>query len=504
MLKTSEQHLEGIRDGREVYIGSERVEDVTTHPAFRESARSMAALYDITSDPDNAERFTFEEDGQQHNLIFKRPQTAEDLAARRRLHESWATATHGLMGRSPDHVAGFITGMACEPSVFDIHDQGFGKNIVDYWRHIRDHDLYLVYAVVPPTGSKTGGPARAQTDGVPANQVQPAPLRVVGEDDSGVTVRGFKILATGALFADEVLVGNLLPLNPGEEPFAITFAVPMATPGLKLFARKSFMAASGKAVDAPLASRFDETDAVLCFDDVKVPWERVFAHDKLDTSIAIFTDTPAFSLGDAQGHIRLLAKLRVILGLLRKVAEANGIAKIPPVRERISMLAVRVAMVEALVRAQEVDPHVWPSGHVSQNKQTLYATLSWTCDQYPDFLENVRDLLGSSPFQLPANASVFDDEYTTAIYSQFTQLSANDAFDRYKLIRVIWDFVGSEFASRHLQYETLYAGPKHVRLGRVDRFFEWETVDRLAEQCLATLDGPLVGTAGSRTERVKV
>jgi 4-hydroxyphenylacetate 3-monooxygenase len=490
MLKTGEQHLEGLRDGREIYFDSELVEDVTTHPAFAQSARSMASLYDITSDPANAERFTFHEDGDHHNLIFLRPKSADDLAGRRALHEAWAAATHGLMGRSPDHVAGFITGMATEPSVFDQHDQGFGKNITDYWRYIRDNDLYLVYAVVPPTGSKGGGVPQKPGSAAPL-KTQPTALRVIAEDDSGVTVRGVKILSTGHLFADEVLVGNLLPLSPGQEKEAITFALPIATPGLKAFPRKTFAATPGRVVDAPLATRFDESDAVLFFDDVKVPWERVFAHDKLDTSIAIFYDTPGHSLGNAQAHIRLLAKLRVILGLIRRVAEINGIAEIPAVSERISALAVRVAVVEALIRAQEIDPREWPSGYVSQNRQTLYATMAWTCEQYPSFIENVRDLLGSTPFQVPASASVLDDEYAREIFSQFQRVPVDEAVDRYKLIKVLWDFVGSEFASRHLQYETLYAGPRHVTRGRAGHFFDWDTVNTLAERCVRSIDEPI-------------
>jgi 4-hydroxyphenylacetate 3-monooxygenase len=486
MLKTAEQHLEGLRDGREVYVGGERVKDITKHPAFSESAKSLASLYDITSDPANADQFTYEEDGDRHNLIFKQPKTVEDLRARRALHERWAEATHGLMGRSPDHVAGFITGMSTQPDVFDRHDQGFGKNIVEYYRHIRDNDLYVVYAVVPPTGSRGGGQVKG-ADGSSA-EVPPAALRVVDEDDAGVTVRGFKILSTGHLFADEVLVGNLLPLSPGQEKEAITFALPIATPGLKAFPRKSFEATSGRPIDAPLATRFDESDAVLFFDDVKVPWEKVFAHDQLDTSIAIFYDTPGHSLGNAQAHIRLLAKLRVMLGLVRRIAEINGIADIPPVSERISALAVRVAVVEALIRAQEIDPMEWPGGYLSQNRQTLYATMAWTCEQYPSFVENVRDLLGSTPFQVPASASVFDDKDVQEVYSQFLRVSADEALDRYKLIKVLWDFVGSEFASRHLQYETLYAGPKHVTRGRAGHFFDWDTVNELAARSVEGID----------------
>jgi 4-hydroxyphenylacetate 3-monooxygenase len=483
MLRTGKQYLEQVKDDREVLIGGERVADVTTHPAFRNAARSVASMYDISSDPAAADRLTYSEDGESHNIIFLKPRSSEDLARRRAGHEAWAAATYGLYGRSPDHVAGFITGMACEPDVFDVHDQGFGKHIVDYWKYIRDNDLYLVYAAVPPTGVKTGQvvtEARAPKPGV----VQPAALRVVAEDHAGVTIEGFKILATGAVLADEVLVGNLHPLAPGEEPFAVTCGVPMAAPGLKILSRKPYEYHALSKVDDPLASRFDETDAVLYFDKVRVPWERVFSYNHIDTAPSIFYDTPGHVLGNAQAHIRLLGKLRLILGMLRKVAEATRIGEVPAVRERIAGLAMRCALVEALILGQEVSPHVWPSGYVSQDRQAMYATMSWTCEGYPQWIDDIRELLGSTPFQMPASASVFANEYTAELFTKFTQLPLDESIERYKLLKLAWDLVGSEFANRHLQYEMLYTGPRHLTRGRVGRHFRWEVVDQIVQECL--------------------
>ena len=495
MLRTAKQYLEQIKDDREVYVGGERVRDVTIHPAFRHAAESVAAMYELSSDPAAADRLTYSDDGDTHNAIFLRPRSAEDLARRRAVHEAWASATYGLYGRSPDHVAGFITGMACEPGVFDVHDQGFGQHIVDYWKHIRDNDLYVVYAVVPPTGVKTGqavSETRAPSPGVP----QPAALRVVDEDDSGVTIEGFKILATGAVLADEVLVGNLHPLAPGEEPYAVTCGVPMATAGLKIISRKPYELHAVSRVDDPLASRFDETDAVLYFDRVKVPWGRVFSYNHIDTAPSIFYDTPGHVLGNAQAHVRLLAKLRLVLGVLRMVADATRISGVPAVRERIAGLAMRVAMVEALILGQEVKPHVWPSGYVCQDKQAMYATMSWTCEGYPQWIDDIRELFGSTPFQMPASASVFSNDYTAELFTKFTQLPLDESIERYKLLKLAWDLIGSEFSNRHLQYEMLYTGPRHLTRGRVARNFRWDIVDEAAQACLQEISL----NAGDNTE----
>ena len=142
MLKSGKQHLESLRDGRVVYIGAEKVDDVTTHPAFRNGARSIAAIYDLKREP----RFSHEG----YSNYFLKAKTREDLAKRTELHRAIAASSHGLLGRSPDHVSSFVTGMAMNPEVF----KGFRKNLLDYYEHMRREDIYGVYAVIPPQAAR--------------------------------------------------------------------------------------------------------------------------------------------------------------------------------------------------------------------------------------------------------------------------------------------------------------------------------------------------------------
>ena len=491
MLRTGKKYIDDVKGRATVFIGGERVDDITTHRAFCNAAQSVARLYDVTSDPANAGDLTYDEPetSERCNNIFMRPRSQADLTARRRTHEAWAETTWGLLGRSPDHVASFITGMACKPDVFDMHDQGFSKNILDYWRYIRDNDLYLAYAVVPPAGAKGAEAVATPQARADAKWGETAGLRVVKETDAGIVVAGFKILATAACLADEVLIGNVLPLPAGDEKFAITFALPVDAPGLKLISRRPYEKLALSELDDPLAYRYDETDAVVYCDNVLVPWERVFAHDHIDTARAIFYDTPSHTLGNAQAHIRLLPKLRLILGIIKKVAEENGIAAIPAVREILFTLGVRVAMVEGLILAQEARPERWPDGYVCQDRQTMYATMSWTMEYYPEFIQTVRELLGSHPFQQPADASIYDNQETADIFAKFAMATPEDSVEGYKLMRLAWDLVGSEFASRHTQYEMFYAGPKHVTRGRAGFYFRWDIVDEAARTALASLGG---------------
>lgn len=260
------------------------------------------------------------------------------------------------------------------------------------------------------------------------------------------------------MLSDEILIGNIQPLAAGMEPYAVTFAVPRDAPGLSLLSRRPYERMAVSELDDPLAYRYDETDAVVFCDNVLVPWERVFAYNDMAAARAAFNDTPAHCLGNAQAHIRLLSKLRLLLGTIKRVVEMNGIANLPPIRDALSRLAIQIAIVEGLILAQEATPEEWPNGFVSQDRQTMYATMAWTMEQYPKFVQQIRELLGSHPFQQPADVSVFDDPETAAIYSKFAMAEAEEAVERYKLMRLAWDLVGSEFASRHTQYEMFYAG----------------------------------------------
>jgi 4-hydroxyphenylacetate 3-monooxygenase len=486
MLRTGAAYLEGLNDGREVYLGGRQVQSVADDPAFRGSARTVAQLYDAVASGSLGIDLPTDDDGQPFNPIWIRPRTREDLDARNRLHGAWADITYGLLGRSPDHVSAFVTGMACEPHLSPHPDGRFERNIVDYWRYARERDLYIAYAIVPPGGEK-GREAVVGGRVDPNDRTRTAALRVVRETDSGIVVHGTKTLATGAVLADEVLVGNILPLGPGEEDFAVTFVAPIATPGLKVISRKAFAEHALSPLDDPLAWRFDETDAVVYFDNVEIPWERVFSYRDLEAGRALFYDTPAHALGNAQAHIRLLTKMRLMLAALRAMTVEIGTANVGPVRDVVASLVVGVAMLEALIEAENVNPHAWPSGHLSQDLQALYATMAWSAEYYTHAVLAVREMMGSHIFQQPADASTFENETTSRLLVDALHAgrSLDDARHRYLLIKLLWDLVGSEFASRHLQYEMFYAGPKHVTRGRSAHFFRWEPADRLLERALA-------------------
>src|SRR6185503_10014207 len=162
-----------------------------------------------------------------------------------------------------------------------------------------------------------------------------------------ITIRGAKMLGTSSIMANEVFVANMQPLKPGEENIAFSCALPMNAKGLRVLSRKSYEAHAVSVYDNPISSRFDENDALMYFDDVKVPWDRVFVYRDTDTCRAQFHDTPGHAYQNYQAQIRLSVKVAFLAALAHKITEAIGTTNMPPIREQLGYLAAHVSMVEA-------------------------------------------------------------------------------------------------------------------------------------------------------------
>jgi 4-hydroxyphenylacetate 3-monooxygenase len=485
MLKSGKEHLEGLRDGRVVYIGSEQVKDVTTHPAFRNAASTVAALYDMKADPAHRDVMTYEEDGDRHSIYFLRPRTREDLARRSAGHCMIADMTYGMFGRSPDHVASFVSGLAMKPEELRA-PYGFAENLLKYYRELRARDLYVVYAVLPPQAARD--PEFYQRQNLPMPT-----LSVVREEDDGLIISGMKLLATGAVLADEVWIGNVLPLAPDQKKQAVTCSIPCNAPGLSLWSRKPFAREARTEFDSPLTYRFDETDSMVMCDEVKVPWERVFVHDDAILSREIYIKTPGHCLGNHQSNVRYWSKMRLLLGLCSKVANATGAAGVPAVKELLGQMASFEAMIAGMVNGQIEACERWPGGYVCFNRRMMYAALEWCTQNYSGFIDKLRELCGGGVFQMPADISVLENEELAGKFTNYFQTPQVSAVERMKLFKLAWDMVGSEFAGRHLQYEKFYAGASFIVRGHAYRETPWEEFHKIVDDLMASYGVPDAG-----------
>ena len=480
MLRTGAEHLESLRDGRTVYIGSEKVSDVTSHPAFRNGARSMAAIYDMKRvDP----ALSFEEDGERYSSYYLKARTREDLEKRTLLHRRIARMSHGLLGRSPDHVSSFVTGMATNAAVFG----QFGENLMAYYEHLRRTDAYAVYAVIPPQAARN--PEFYEKKNIPIPT-----LRVVGEDDRGLVISGMKMLATGAVFANEIWIGNLIPLAPNQLPESVTCAVPVNARGVTLWSRKPFERDATSEFENPLAFRFDETDSMVMCENVHVPWEKVFVHNDAVLAREIYIRTPAHCYGNHQSNVRFHEKMQLIVGLASKVAHASGVNEIPAVREVLGRFAALEATLGGMIAGQIQDAEDWPApGWKTYNRRYMYAALNWCTEGHSAIIDMLRELCGGGVFQMPADISVMHDPVLRGQFERYWQTPQSGAVDRMKLYKLAWDLVGSEFAGRHTQYEKFYAGASFIVRNHNFREAPWAHFHKVVDDLMAGYDIPPAG-----------
>jgi 4-hydroxyphenylacetate 3-monooxygenase len=476
MLKSGAEHLESLRDGRVVYVGGEKVDDVTTHPAFRNAARSMAAIYDLkAANPD----FSFAEGKEKFSAYFLRAKTREDLEKRMRLHRAIADMSHGLLGRSPDHVSSFVTGMAMNPMVFG----KFADNLTRYYEHMRQEDVYGVYAVIPPQAARNPEFYVKQNLPIPT-------LRVVREDHDGVVISGMKMLATGAVFANEIWIGNLIPLAPNQLAESITCAIPVNAAGVTLWSRKPFERDARNEFDSPLAWRFDESDSMVMCEEVKVPWERVFVHNDAVLARDIYIKTPGHCYGNHQSNVRFHSKMQLIVGLASKIAQASGANEIPAVREVLGRFSALEAALGGMIAGQIQDAEDWPKGFKTFNRRYMYAALNWCTESHSQIIDALRELCGGGIFQMPADITVMHDDKLKAQFETYWQTPQLGAVERMKLYKLAWDLIGSEFAGRHLQYEKFYAGASFIVRNHNFREAPWDQYHKVVEDLMASYGVP--------------
>lgn len=477
-MRTGADYLAALKDDREIFVDGERVQDIAGHPAFRGIVNTIAGLYDFAADPANDMTYEAPETGRVANKVFMIPRSREDLAARRRAITAWAELSHGFVGRSPDHVGAFLAGFAGAPDVFAREPRDLGANVTSYYKRLLDESLYVSYAIIPPQHSRATSASEWEGDFIQVG--------VVEERADGIVVRGSQMLGTGATVSDEVLISCVKPLTPDDKDFAVSFVLPVATPGLKFYCRRPYAPGQPSSYDYPMSTRFDESDALLVFDDVFVPWERVFVDRDVAGLRAQFFESGAHVLGNSQAQIRLVTKLKFLLGVARKITQVNGIDKFPPVQGNLGELASMAALVEAAVYAGEYESTVDERGVCRPAARYVYGAMGQQAELYPRVLHIIRELVGGGVLQVPSSVKEMTNPATRADMDRYVQSPGVSSEERIKLFKLAWDVIGSEFAGRHHQYEMFYAGAPFVARGYAFRGYDYSEPLEAVESFLAS------------------
>lgn len=479
-MRRGADYVEALRDGRNVLLDGERVDDVTRHPSFRAAIDSIAETYDRAADAADSDVLTYEEDGERYSSMWLIPGSREDLARRRALHEFWAEPSAGHMGRTPDHVASLLSAFAGSQHVFARGEERFGENVRRFWERARREDLYVAYVIVPPQVDRAK----------PAHQ-QPEPFLYAGaadERDDGIVVRGAQMIGTSAVMADYILLTYIVPLVPGDEDYAISVVVPLDAPGLKIYPRRPYADLPTSVYDYPLSSRFDEIDSLVVFDDVLVPWEHVFVYKDVGLTSAQFHETGAHLLANFQALTRFVVKLKFAAGLGSRLADLHGLLRVPPVQAQLGgNIAAVCCTLEALLLAAEQTATV-TDGMARPNPQFLYTGMLEQRQSVVDLMRGLRELAGGSVIALPSSEASFASEATGADTRRYYGSVSASAEERVRLLHLLWDFLGTEFAGRQLQYEMFYSAAQHIAQARVFQHYDWESGTELVDRCLAGVE----------------
>jgi 4-hydroxyphenylacetate 3-monooxygenase len=477
-MRTGDEYLRSLNDGRAVYVDGERVKDVTKHPAFAAAARSAAKLYDIAADPANRERMTFTSpsSGQPVLRAYQIPRKLEDLKAKRLASEMWSEATFGMIGRTPDHVAGFFCGYAAVPELFEAGGKGYGTNVVNFYEHLRENHLWTTYAIVPPQIDRSK-PAHKQSDPT-------LYAGVVKEKDGGIIVSGAQQLATAGVYSDYLYLSCIHPLAPGDENYAIGVAIPMNAPGLRLYPRRPFALQADNVFDHPLSSRFDESDCFVVLRDVFVPWEHVFIYRNLEICRDQWWKTPSHTYGNLQAQARYATKLRFMMGLAKRMNETTGNDAAPPVQVQMGELAALVQIVETMLVSQEQVATIDDKGVVWPSKAALYAVMALQSEINPRMLDIIRELTGAAMITLPSSEKDFTSAETAEDMERYMRSGITSARDRVALMRMAWDFIGSEFGNRHAQYEKFYGGASFLVKQNMYRNYDFKRATDMVDKAL--------------------
>jgi 4-hydroxyphenylacetate 3-monooxygenase len=449
--RTGQEYVERLAQTRPtVEINGERVSGpLPEHPALANIVRSYAELYDLQHDPQLRDVLTYRSPtgGEPVGISFLVPRNDHDLAVRRAGFRAWADHSLGTLGRTGDYLNSALMALSEARPWFSQADPRFADNIAAYYEKVREEDLLTTHTLIPPQANRAAGPGQ-QVDG------RALGAHVVREDDNGIVIRGARMLATIGPIADELLVfpSTVLKGTPDDAPYSFAFAINCDAPGLRFICRENL----DYGRNHPLGGRFDEIDAVVIFDDVHVPWERVFMLGLPELCNSFYTDTSAVVHMTHQVTSRTTAKAEAFLGLMSLMTEAVGIEQFSHIQEDLAHVITIVGTLHGLVRAAEADAAPNEFGVFTPAWEPLNTARNWFPKASQRLPEIVRKFGASGLMAIPTEADVAGTAKEDV--ERYLQSAALSGPERVRLFRLAWDLSTSGFAGRQNLYEYYFFG----------------------------------------------
>lgn len=476
--RTGKQYLEALNGAKiDVWIHGEKVEKASEHAAFRGIVQSMADLYDLQYQKPEKMLYTSPTTGDPVGLSFIEPKTKDDLVRRREMIYEWASHSGGMMGRSPDYLNTSIMSFGTAASFFAQDDPRFGENVRNYYEYCRENDISLTHTLIHPQANRANNQANQQDPFLSA--------RIVEKSSEGLLIRGCRLLATLGGVTDEIVVfpSTLNKTTTEDDPYAFAFAIPNNTPGLKFMSRESFDYGKNQW-DHPMGSRFDESDAIVVFDDVLVPWDRVFVAGNHDLCNRTYVETNAVVHMTHQVVTKNIAKTEFILGIVLSIIDAINISSFQHVKEKATEVMLTLEIMKSLLYQSEANAKIDRYGNMTPDFTPLNTARNWYPKMYQRLTEIIRILGASGLMAIPTQADFSSPEIGEWMH-KYTQGAAMDGYDRVQLYRLAWDVSMSAFATRQMLYEYYFFGDP-VRMAGA--YYDWHEKDKYKEMVKQFLD----------------
>ncbi|MDP6512422.1 MAG: 4-hydroxyphenylacetate 3-monooxygenase, oxygenase component, partial [SAR202 cluster bacterium] len=470
------QYLQTLRENSaEVWLEGERVPDVTSHPGLRRGAQSVASLYDLQLDPSVPDEMTYTSptSGDPVGMSFIVPSALEDLENRRKMMTQWARTSGGMLGRTPDYLNVILMACAEASSFFGGNSPEFSQNAIDYYQHARENDLALTHTLINVRRTRSALGTTGTDEDVA--------LHITEQRDDGIVVKGARVLATLGPLSDEIMVFPSTVLQTTEDAwrYAFAFCIPCNTPGLKFVCRESFDIGRS-TFDHPLGSRFEEMDSIVVFDDVFVPWERVYLSGDIELCNTVFAATGSETHMMHQVITKNVVKSEFLLGVAGLMVESLGSGGIPQVQERVAELILDMGVMKACLRASEADARIDQWGVMSPDRDHLDVARNLFPRMYPRMTELIQLLGSSSLMMLPTEA-----DFQSPIESEVNDILSTEDFtglQRVKIFRLAWDIAASSFGSRQALYERFFFGdPTRRAISLYNSYDRQPVMDRVKE-----------------------
>jgi 4-hydroxyphenylacetate 3-monooxygenase len=455
------------RRNAEIWIDGKQVAgDVSDHPSFAGVMKSQAKLYDLQLEKMDLMTYTSPESGEKIGLSFLEPKTKEDLERRRIMIQEWAKASAGMMGRSPDYMNTAVMAFAAAADIFSGQNKSFAENMRNLYETAKANDYSFTHTFINPQVNRSMMYMENYSEIISAQTIK--------STKDGIVVKGARLLATQGGITDEILV---FPTHASafNKEYAYAFSIPSNTPGLKFICRESFRY-TDSAFNHPLGSRFDEIDTIVVFDNVTVPWERVFCYQNPEAAYKIFAESSFYPLTAHQITSRRIVKTEFILGVLQMLINTINVGEFQHIHEKITEVILGLETLKSLLIASEVNARLDKWGTMVPDFNPLSTAILLYTRLYPRYCEIIQQIGASGLVSIPTEAD-FSSGIKNDLETYLQAANAN-AKDRVKLYRLAWDISMSAFGSRQSLYERFFFGDP-VRMGSSI----YQNYDK--DQCLA-------------------